>query len=113
MKALNKVYGMSVVCDAPYADRAELQGNDVVLYFNACQRLKLKSTGIDCIQLISEDGKIKIKSAIIQGNKLILKTDEAGDKLKLSVHFADSPYHNVNLYNEADLPAKPFVIKIK
>ncbi len=113
LKALGKVYGFDIACDAPYANKAEIHGNDVILHFADCNKLYLKGDGINVLRLLSEDGKIKINSAVIKGKTLILKTDEAGDKLVLSAHFADSPYHEVNLYNEAGLPVKPFVIRIK
>ncbi len=113
LKALGKIYGMDIACDAPYADTAEINGNDVILHFADCRRLKIKGNGFDTLQLISENGKVKIKSAFIKGNTLTLKTDDAGDMQSLVVHFADSPYHEVNIYNEADLPAKPFIIRIK
>ena len=34
-----------------------------------------------------------------------------GDDIR--AEFAWTPYHVVNLYNEAGLPAKPFIIEVK
>ncbi len=113
LKALDKLYGMNVSSNSPYADFAELNGNEVVLHFADCRKLHIKGDGFDTLQLISEDGKVKINFAVIKGDTLTLNTADAGKKQSLTVHFADSPYHEVNIYNEADLPVKPFILKIK
>ena len=112
-KALGKIYGMDVICDAPYADKAELQGNDVVLYFKDCEEILISSGALNAMKIISEDGPVKMKSCAIDGNILTLRTDCAGEKKHLCVEFAWTPYHEVNLYNEGGLPAKPFRIEIR
>lgn len=112
-KALGKVYGMDVVCDAPYAERAELQGNNIVLHFAACEEILISGGALNAMKIISEDGPIKMTSCAIDGNQLTLKTDVAGEKKHLRVEFAWTPYHEVNLYNEGGLPAKPFQVEIK
>ncbi|MBR0349635.1 MAG: hypothetical protein IIX16_08390 [Clostridia bacterium] len=112
LKALGKVYGKDVVCDAPYADKAELQGNNIILHFADCEELIISGGALNAMRIISEDGAIKMKSCSVDGNTLTLKTDCAGEKKHLRVEFAWTPYHEVNLYNEGGLPAKPFRIEI-
>lgn len=113
LKALGKVYGKDVVCDAPYADKAELQGDNIILHFADCEELIISGGALNAMRIISEDGAIKMKSCSVDGNVLTLKTDCAGEKKQLRVEFAWTPYHEVNLYNEAGLPAKPFRVEIK
>ena len=113
LKALGKVYGKDVVCDAPYAESAELQGNDIVLHFAACKEIIISGGALNAMKIISEDGPVKMRSCVIDGNILILRTDCAAEKKHLRVEFAWTPYHEVNLYNEAGLPAKPFRIEVK
>lgn len=113
LKALGKVYGKYVVCDAPYADKAELQGNNIILPFTDCEEIIISGGALNAMKIISEDGAIKMKSCSVDGNILTLKTDCAGEKKHLRIEFAWTPYHEVNLYNEAGLPAKPFRITIK
>ncbi len=113
LKALGKVYGKDVVCDAPYADKAELQGNNIILHFADCEEIIISGGALNAMKIISEDGAIKMKSCSVDGNILTLKTECAGEKKHLHVEFAWTPYHEVNLYNEAGLPAKPFRITIK
>lgn len=48
------------------------------------------------------------------GNELsknVLSEDKPTDK-KIEVRFAQTPYYQVNLYNESGLPAFPFVLEI-
>lgn len=113
LKALGKVYDKDVVCDAPYADKAELQGDNIILHFVDCEELIISGGALNAMRIISEDGAIKMKSCSVDGNVLTLKTDCAGEKKQLRVEFAWTPYHEVNLYNEAGLPAKPFRVEIK
>ena len=113
LKALGKVYGKDIPCDAPYADRAELDGNNITLYFSGCESLKIKGDRLNAMMLFCEDGRVKINSCAVKGNALILKTENAKTKNSIRAEFAWTPYHEVNLYNEADLPAKPFRITIK
>ncbi|MBR5495783.1 MAG: phosphoribosylformylglycinamidine synthase, partial [Oscillospiraceae bacterium] len=44
---------------------------------------------------------------------LVLRTENAKVKNQIRAEFAWTPYHEVNLYNEADLPAKPFIMSIR
>ncbi|MBR6532077.1 MAG: hypothetical protein IKT61_06210 [Clostridia bacterium] len=113
LKALGKIYGKDVVCDAPYACKAETDGNNITLYFENCTKLKIKGSGLNDIRLFSEDGRVKINSCKVNGNTLTLKTENAKAKKTLRIEFAWTPYHEVNLYNEADLPAKPFKLNIR
>ena len=112
-KALGKVYGMDVVCDAPYAHKAELHGNDIVLHFADCKEIIISGGALNAMKIFSEDGVVRMKSCVIDGNTLTLRTDCAGEKKQLRVEFAWTPYHEVNLYNEGGIPAKPFKLQIK
>lgn len=113
LKALGKVYGKDVICDAPYADKAELQGNDIILHFADCNDIIISGGALNAMKIISEDGPVKMKSCAIDGDVLTLRTDSAGEKKHLRVEYAWTPYHEVNLYNEGGLPAKPFKLEIK
>lgn len=113
LKALGKVYGEDVICDAPYADVAELEENNIILKFKDCKEIIISGGALNAMRIISEDGPVKMRSCVIDGNVLTLRTDCASEKKHLCVEFAWTPYHEVNLYNEAGLPAKPFRIEIK
>lgn len=113
LKALGKVYGKEVVCDAPYAHKAETDGNNIILHFANCEKLTVKGDKLNDIKLFCEDGRVKINSCSVSGNTLILKTENAKVKNRIRAEFAWTPYHEVNLYNEADLPAKPFKLDIR
>lgn len=113
LKALGKVYGKNFACDSPYADRAEIDGNNITLHFVNCEKLKIKGKKLNAIRLFSEDGRVKINSCAVKGNALVLKTENAKVKNHIRVEFAWTPYHEVNLYNEADLPAKPFKLEVR
>lgn len=113
LKALGKVYGEDVVCDAPFADTAELQGDNIVLQFNHCEEIFISGGALNAMRIITEDGPVKIQSCAVDGNTLTLKTNCLSKKKQISVEFAWTPYHEVNLYNEAGLPAKPFRIEIR
>lgn len=113
LKALGKVYGKDVICDAPYAESAELQGDNIVLNFAACKSIIISGGALNAMRIISEDGPVKMQACSIDDNILTLKTKNASEKKHLCVEFAWTPYHEVNLYNEAGIPAKPFRIEIK
>ena len=113
LKALGKIYGMDIVCDAPYANKAERNGNDIILYFDNCGKLVIKGDKLNAIKVFSTDGRVKINSCCVVGNRLILRTENAKVRNDIRAEFAWTPYHVVNLYNEAGLPAKPFIIEVK
>lgn len=113
LKAMKYVYKTDVVADSPYAVCGEADGNDINLHFSNCKKLIIKGEKLNAVRIFCEDGRVKIKSCTVKDNTLILRTENARVKNNIRVEFAWTPYYEVNLYNEAGLPAKPFILVIR
>lgn len=105
------IYGEMLLCEAPAADYAVKTENEVIITFcNAGKSLKIAGDRLNALELLA-DGNMAPFAASVQGDKLILSADLKG-KEKIEVRFARSAWYQVNLFNEADIPAIPFQIVI-
>lgn len=107
--ARGHVYGESLLCDAPEFVSAAKNGTEIELLFRNARGLYIKGESLSAMRGILADGSEReITKAEIREEKLILKDCEEVQELR----FASTDYYEVNLYNEAQIPLKPFTAKI-
>ena len=111
LQALNKIYGFSVVSDAPRFSSAEIQNHSVLLRFKNAKNLRVNDDKINDLLLIVENECVDFVFCV-DGNSIMLSCDKIERNKKIEIKFAWSGFYNVNLYNEGDLPAFPFKICI-
>lgn len=107
--ARGHVYGEQLVCDAPEYEGCETEGNLLRLHFAHVGEWKLKGEQIQALQIFA-DGRPASADACqveLSGNQLIVKWNGM-PPAEVSVLFAKTNYYEVNLYNEAGIPVKPF-----
>ena len=108
--ALGHVYGGNVVCDAPVFDYAEWEGKTIVLHFANVRRFCLRGDKINALK-VESDGKeldAAAYSAEIREDLIRITPEKGSRGQKVRISFAETPFYEINLFNEAGLPVLPF-----
>ena len=124
--ALAHVYGMNIAAEAPRAISAKAEDDHVVIRFANGKGLHLEpATNGGWDEPLEKDPEKNFLSnfrtvpegaleAEIQDDQVLLKLMVDGQPvIPEEVSFAWEPYYEVNLYNEAGLPAFPFQLTVK
>ncbi|MDD3403493.1 MAG: sialate O-acetylesterase [Hespellia sp.] len=106
--ARGHVYGENIVCDAPEVIDVVKKGDDIVIRFANAEGLFIKGDRLQAMNLNSKTQDSIAVDAEVLNDTLILHS--VGDVTE--IRFAKEPYHEVNLYNSSEIPAKPFVFKL-
>lgn len=107
--ARGKVYGEDILCEAPEATGARPEdGRLVITFAHAGEGLTLKGRSLKDLVLMV-DGKEVTPHAVSVGRDIVtVPLDGLRSAKELEVRCAYRNYAEVNLYNNAGLPAKPF-----
>lgn len=106
--ALAKTYGVNMPFSGPVYKSQQISGNTIKLSFTSADGgLKAKG-GADLkgFAIAGADQKFHWAKAIIQGNQVLVSSDEVANPVAVRYAWADNPV--CNFYNGADLPASPF-----
>ena len=105
--ARGHVYGEDILCDAPEFRDAKKTGNSIEICFAHDTGLNIAGETLQAMVGVLASGERRVLSnAVIQNKKLILR--DCADVIALQ--FARTGYYEVNLYNAAGIPAKPFEV---
>ena len=106
--ALGTVYGKKVAATSgPLPAGHEIKGAEVIVTLSHADGLKTRDGApAKSFQLAGADKQWKAANAKIDGAKLIVTSAEVAAPVALRYAWLDNP--EVNLVNEADLPASPF-----
>jgi sialate O-acetylesterase len=98
-----------LVASGPVYQSAKVEGNKIALTFsNVGSGLTIKGGGEPAqFAIAGEDGKYVWANAIINGDKVIVWSDEISQPMYVRYGWADNP-EGANLYNKEGLPASPF-----
>ncbi|MDC7124682.1 MAG: sialate O-acetylesterase [Spirochaetales bacterium] len=103
------VYNKTVFCDSPEFESAKKDGAKLELFFANCARgLKVEGKVIDSLEVYDNGMLLKDFTTAVDGNKIVLEGEYFKSAKDLSIKFAEKDYCKVNLFNSANLPAKPF-----
>lgn len=114
--ARGKIYGEELLCEPPECTGAEAAEEGILLSFAHTEG------GIVCGPLakqpfvVTKDGeKADVSKVEVKGEQLLIKLKSAqtssavSEKTKTwSISFAETPYYEVQIWNQAGLPLKPF-----
>lgn len=127
--ARGHVYGESLLCDAPSAEKIRRDGNCIEIAFASAQGgLTVKGDAVEALHIYpaqdpGAEGQIPEKSEEGAGQRTDHRTeipftaDVDGEKLRIrlpegtgtvTIEFARTRWYLVNLYNQAGIPAIPF-----
>lgn len=107
--ARNHVYGEEIDCSVPEIQNAYLMGENVILIFRNGEGLYVEGAEINDLDVYDKNGKAITFSAYdCEYNVLILKNCRNAEKISLAAR----DDYQVNIYNKAGMPAKPFQVLI-
>ena len=103
------VYGEDIVYSGPIYKSSTIEGNKIILSFNHTGTGLVTNDGGELSEfaIAGNDKKFTWARAKIEGNDVIVWSDEVKDPKYVRYAWADNPV-NPNLYNKEGLPASPF-----
>ena len=105
--ALANVYGKKIEFSGPVLAGTRIEGASIILHFSHAAGLSGKRGPLQWFQIAGADGRYVSASAIIQGENVVVHSDEVLSPV--SVRYAWDNYPDgANLVNGAGLPAAPF-----
>jgi sialate O-acetylesterase len=126
LQAMNKVYGETdVLAEAPTLIGAEMKNEELVLHFeNAGSGLRLADQTPDgayadaarlgglAITLGGTPLDLTDIPAVAEGSTVMLTSPLFKEGVEAEIRLASTGWYRVNLYNSADLPARPAKVHI-
>jgi sialate O-acetylesterase len=107
--ALGKVYGEDILCEAPEAAPAKLvDGQLVIPFVHVGDGLHLTGERLLSLEIAVDGKEIQPDQVVVDGSVVRVEADELHSAKRLEIEYAFQNYAEVNLYNSAGLPAKPF-----
>lgn len=109
LAAQKLAYDEDIVYSGPLYKNHEIEGNKVIISFSHVGSGLVTDDGEELSEfaIAGEDKKFVWADAKIEGNKVIVWSDEIPDPKYVRYAWADNP-DNPNLYNKEGLPASPF-----
>lgn len=110
LAAQKLAYGnATVVYSGPVYQLMSVDGNRISLSFNSVARdLMIKGGGdLKCFAIAGTDRKFVWAHATIEGDKVIVSSDQVSNPVAVRYAWADNP-EGAKLYNKDGLPASPF-----
>ena len=109
LAALKIAYGENIVHSGPVYQSSKTEGNKIVITFDHGGAGLITNDGEDLSEfdIDGADKKFIWAKAKIEGDKIIVWSDEIKNPLYVRYAWADNPV-NPNLYNKEGLPAPPF-----
>lgn len=111
--ALHKSYKKNVVCSGPSFKSSKKIGDKVQIYLDNVQDgliIKNKYGYIEGFSLAGPDGKHYWAKAYLDGNSIIVSSENVSNPVQIRYSWSDNP--DVNLFNSANLPLAPFKIDL-
>ncbi|WP_418499288.1 sialate O-acetylesterase [Flagellimonas sp.] len=102
-------YGEDLVYSGPLYEASQIDGDKIIISFSHMGGGLITNDGeaLSSFEIAGEDKKFVWADAKIEGNKVIVWSDEVPNPKHVRYAWADNP-DNPNLYNEEGLPASPF-----
>jgi sialate O-acetylesterase len=109
LAAMKLAYGENLVSSGPLYQSATVEGNKIVVSFTHTGIGLTTSDGeaLSEFAIAGSDKKFVWATAKIEGDKVIVQSDEVANPQYVRYAWADDPVHP-NLYNKEGLPASPF-----
>lgn len=106
--ALANTYGKNLVYSGPLYTSMAKKGNQIVLSFNHVGGglVAKGQEGLKGFSIAGADHKFVWADAKIEGDKVVVSSEQVPDPIAVRYAWADNPV--CNLYNKAGLPASPF-----
>ncbi len=107
--ARGKVYGEEILCDAPEVMDVKWESDRLVIsFFHAGDGLYLKGDRMESMEILEDGQPVSLFRVIVSNDTVVLQSESFRTAKSLQIRFAWRNFAEVNLYNSAALPAKPF-----
>jgi sialate O-acetylesterase len=108
--ALKYIYGKDVDAESPQFRSAVRVGDNICLQFNYAYRgLSVRRSQSNEWEVIADGKKIAV-FVKAHDDTVELSANDLASAKKIEIRFAQTNYCDVNLFNSADLPARPFSV---
>jgi sialate O-acetylesterase len=108
--ARGHIYGENLLCDPPELKEAKRVEGGIRIEFLHSEGLYRKGDQINALMVINTEDEIITPSKVSVVNNGLLLHGEF--PINTVISFAKTPFYEVNLYNKADNPVKPFEVTI-
>jgi sialate O-acetylesterase len=106
--ALHNEYGKKdLVVSGPLYKSTKVEGNKMRISFDFNKGLTAKESDLREFSIAGEDQNFVPAKAKIEGNTVVVWSDEVPNPMYVRYAWADNP-EGANLYNKEGLPASPF-----
>lgn len=120
LQAEAKVYGENILCEAPTLTRLEKANGKLILHFeNTGEGLylaghtpdgaKVCQNQLGGLRLLADDEYLDTEeiTATAQGSTVILESETIQNTSHITAEIGCTGWYRVNLYNSANIPARP------
>lgn len=104
--ALNKIYGKQNEYSGPLYRSYKKDGNKIIITFDHAKGMHAKGDKVLGFSIAGNDQKFYWADAKVQGNQIIVSSSDVPNPVAVRYGWANNP--DVNVYNDAHLPATPF-----
>lgn len=110
--ARGHVYGQKIMCDAPKADSLRVENGRLILSFEHAEGgLALRGNEIQALKLLVNGEEAKYHAELVGEEIVIIPSEKISGSVQIA--FAKEQFYIVNLYNQAGIPAIPFVFTVE
>ncbi len=111
--AMGKVYGDDILCEAPEVSSYEKSGSKVTVKFINCgEGLERRKRDIESLDVTVDGNEIKGCKIRLDKECMVINKAEFENAKNITVKYGMKNYCECNIKNSADIPVKPFEIKI-
>ena len=105
------VYGEDVLCEAPRMREFDVEKGKITLRFeHAGEGLQLDGNRLDSLEIYQDGYLVDYDSCSAAGDTVCVFGSKICPDLPTEVRLACTEYHNVNLKNSAEIPARPAIV---
>lgn len=109
--ALGKVYGKDILCESPEATHIQKgKGTLTVTFDHSGEGLYIDGDRINSLELLLDGKPVEDFTVTVDGSQMYINSPLITEEANVELRFAWEDFCVDNLYNSADLPAKPFVL---
>ena len=102
------LYGLDVSADAPVFAGTERNGNTLIITFHHGSGLHIAGDSLNALDVSSGNSAVAYEVSTEENRLIIRLKQDILLTTPVSVNYAQSAWYQVNLYNDAGLPAFPF-----
>lgn len=108
LQAERRAYNIPVACEAPRLIKGEWERGSMVLTFShSGAGLALAGQEVNGLEIIQGQQRVLPERTHVEGNRVILTGKQLDSRKRTEIRLAWSAYYQMNLYNDAGLPARP------